>query len=71
MLETAERNARPRAIQWRLDLMSDFLAFPTTLRCCEPLSTAAVAATHNRPTTEEINREWTYDTGAGTCFIGE
>ena len=70
-LETAERNARIRAVQLHLQVVSDFPALPAILRCCATLPAMRASVKLHHLTTDEADREWIYDTGAGLCFISE
>ena len=71
MLETAATSARVRAVQLHLSTISDFPALPTILRCCDTLQAMAAFVKRQSLSADEADRVWIYDTGAGTCFIGE
>ena len=71
MLETAATKARVRAVQLHLIIISDFPALPLTIRCCEPFQAMAASVKRHNLSTDEADRVWIYDTGAGTCFISE
>ena len=70
VLEHAETQARVRAVQMHLACISTLSALPYSLRCCERRPLPALAASWQGLHTDELEREWIYDTGAAMCFIG-
>ena len=68
--QRAETQARVRAVQMHLNCVTTLSALPLSLSCCErPPSLGATAALKGYHT-DEIEREWIYDTGAVACIIG-
>ena len=70
VLDHAEKQARIRAIQLHLSCVSTLAALPYALACCGCKPLPAAPAAVDGLTTDEIEREWIYDTGAAMPFIG-
>ena len=70
VLDHAEKQARLRAVQMHLSCVSTLTALPFALACCGCKPLPAASAVMDGLTTEEIEREWIYDTGAACAFIG-
>ena len=62
--------ARVRAVQMHLNCISTFSALPFSLRCRERRPMLALSAAWQGLPTDELEREWIYDTGAAKCMIG-
>ena len=71
VLDHAETQARVRAVQMHLTCISTLdKALPYSLSCCERHPLPALSALWQGLHTDELEREWIYDTGASMCFIG-
>ena len=70
VLETAEKQSRIRAVQMHLNVITTLNALPLSIKCCDRSQSLRAAAALQGFHTEELGRDWIYDTGAGTCFIG-
>ena len=70
VLDNAEMQARIRAVQMHLNTITTLPALPLAVRCCDSFQSSIAAAAIRGLHTDEIERTWIYDTGAGTCFIG-
>ena len=70
VIDHSEKQARLRAVQMHLSCVSTITALPFALTCCGCKPLPAAAAVLDGLTTDEIEREWIYDTGAAACFIG-
>ena len=70
VLAHSETQARVRAVQMHMNCITTLTALPVSLRCCERRPMPALSAAFKGLHTDEIEREWIYDTGAGMCFIG-
>jgi len=70
VLVHSEEQARIRAALMHLALVSALAALPAPLRCCERYPLPALSTALRGLHTDEIEREWIYDTGAARCFIG-
>ena len=69
IIEHSATQARVRAVQMHLNSITTLSALPFSLRCCEKSRLPAMSAAR-APHTDEIEREWIYDTGAAQCMIG-
>ena len=69
VVETADKQARVRAVQMHLNVITTLSALPLSAKCCENYRSPCAAAGQQGLHTDEIDRDWTYDTGAATCFI--
>ena len=70
VLDESETKARVRAIQMHLNVITTLPALPLTLQCCDSFQSSIAAAALRGLHTDEIERSWIYDSGAGMCFIG-
>ena len=70
MLESAETQARLRAVQMHFNTITTLPSLPVSIKCCEDGRSVIASATLDGLHTDEIDREWIYDTGAATCCIG-
>ena len=70
VLEHATTQARVRAVQLHLDCISTLQALPVSFSCCGQKLLVAASAYYKGLHTDEIEREWVYDTGAAHCYIG-
>ena len=69
VIQTAETQARVRAVQMHLNVVTTLSALPLTVRCCDNRQSHGAAVALLGLHTGEIDRDWIYDTGAVTCFI--
>ena len=73
VLNDAETQARVRAVQMHLNNITSLHALPLTCgtaQCCKSFQSLSAAVVLKDLHTEEMEREWIYDTGAATCLIG-
>ena len=70
LLEHSDKQARIRAVQMHLSCITTLAALPISLGCCQRTALPAAPAAVYGLTTDEIEREWIYDTGAAETFIG-
>ena len=70
VLETAEKQARIRAVQMHLNVITGLNALPLSIKCCERSQSLRAAVALQGFHTDELERDWIYDTGAGACFLG-
>ena len=70
VLQHAEKQARVRAVQMHLSCITTISALPVTFMCCERRPMPAMSCWSADAHTDEIEREWIYDTGAAQCMIG-
>ena len=70
VIDHAETQARFRAVQMHLCTITSLPALPVSIKCCDNSRSICAAAAHAGLHTDEIDREWIYDTGAATCCIG-
>ena len=70
LLEHSDKQARIRAVQMHLSCITTLAALPISLGCCERKALPAAPAAVYGLTTDEIEREWIYDTGAAQTMIG-
>ena len=70
VIQTAETQARVRAAQMHLNVVTTLSALPLTVRCCDNYQSQSAAVARQGLHTDEIDRDWIYDTGAATCLIG-
>ena len=73
-MESWHRNrgdaGRVRVVQMHLNVVTTLSALPLTIRCCDDRQSYSAAVALQGLRTDEIDRDWIYDTGAGTCFMG-
>ena len=70
LFEHSDKQARIRAVQMHLSCITTLAALPISLGCCERKALPAAPAAVYGLATDEIEREWIYDTGAAETFIG-
>ena len=70
VLEHAEKQARIRAVQMHLNVITTLNALPLSIKCCDSSQSLRAAVALKGLHTEEVERTWIYDTGAATCFLG-
>ena len=73
VLNMAETHARVRAVQMHLNNVTSLHALPLTCgtaQCCKYYQSKSAAVALKDLHTDELEREWIYDTGAATCLIG-
>ena len=70
VLAHSATQARVRAVQMHLNCVTALSALPLALSCCEKRPVFGAFAALRNLHTDELERDWVYDTGAGGCFIG-
>ena len=70
VLQQADTQARVRAVQMHLNCITTLSALPLVLSCCGPSPSTSASAAPLGYHTDELERDWIYDTGAGLCLIG-
>ena len=70
VLQHAETQARVRAVQMHLNCIITIAALPVSLSCCERRPVLTMSVAMHGLHTDEIEREWIYDTCAAVCLIG-
>ena len=70
VLDKSETSARVRAVQMHLNTITTLSALPLTIKCCDSFQSRSAAVALRDMHTDEIDRDWTYDTGAAMCIIG-
>ena len=69
-LEHAETQARVPAVQMHLNCITMVSALPISLRCRKKSYLPAMSSAVNPLHTDEIERQWIYETGAALCMNG-
>jgi len=70
VLDHAETQARVRAVQMHINCITTLSALPLVLSCCGPSPSLSASAATQGYHTDELERDWIYDSGAACCFIG-
>ena len=70
VLEHHATQARVRVVQMHLNSLTARSALPLVRSCCEKRPVFGASAALRNLHTDEIDRNWIYDTGAGACLIG-
>ena len=70
VIEHAGTQARLRAVQVRLSTVTALPALPVPIKCCDSSRPTCTFAASDGLHTDEIDREWIYDIGAGAGCTG-
>ena len=70
VIDTAEKHARIRAVQMHMQNITNIPALSLSICPCDYSRPVSASAALRGLHTDEIDRTWIYDTGAGACFLG-